>query len=77
MTRRRGHDAVLKALDVALSSNLQSVKLNAVVIKDLNDNEVPDFVEMTKEKDISVRFIEFMPFTGPCRHRIRFIIVSP
>jgi len=59
---------VLKALDVALSSNLQSVKLNAVIIKDLNDAEVPDFVEMTKEKDISVRFIEFMPFTGPCAY---------
>jgi molybdenum cofactor biosynthesis enzyme MoaA len=67
MTRRRGHDAVLRALDVALSSDLQSVKLNVVVIKDLNDIEVPDFVEMTRVNDMSVRFIEFMPFTGPCR----------
>jgi cyclic pyranopterin phosphate synthase len=66
---------VLKALDVALSSNLQSVKLNAVIIKDLNDTEVPDFVEMTKEKDISVRFIEFMPFTGSSGHRTR--LASP
>jgi len=66
MTRRRGHDTALKALDIALSSNLQSVKLNAVIIKDLNDTEVPDFVELTKEKDISLRFIEFMPFTDPC-----------
>lgn len=62
---------MLNALDVALTSNLQSVKLNAVVIKDLNDSEVPDFVEMTKEKAISVRFIEFMPFTGSCRYRTR------
>lgn len=57
---------MLKALNAALSSNLQSVKLNVVVIKDLNDTEAPDFVEITREKDISVRFIEFMPFTGPC-----------
>jgi cyclic pyranopterin phosphate synthase len=35
-----------------------------VVIKGLNDSEVLDFVEMTKENDLSVRFIEFMPFTG-------------
>jgi len=55
---------VLRALDAALSSNLQSVTLNAVIIKDLNDAEVPDFVELTRDKDISVRFIEFMPFTG-------------
>jgi cyclic pyranopterin phosphate synthase len=75
MTRRRGHDAVLKTLDVALSSDLQSVKLNAVIVKGLNDTEVPDFVEMTKEKDMSVRFIEFMPFTGPWRHRAR--LTSP
>ncbi|KAF9486573.1 molybdenum cofactor biosynthesis prote [Pholiota conissans] len=64
ITRRRGHEAVLKALDVALSSRLASVKINVVVIKGLNDSEVLDFVEMTKEQPISIRFIEFMPFTG-------------
>ncbi|KAK0208914.1 hypothetical protein DFS33DRAFT_1306374 [Desarmillaria ectypa] len=65
MTRRRGHEAVLKALDVALASRaLASVKLNVVVVKGLNDSEVLDFIEMTKERVLSVRFIEFMPFTG-------------
>lgn len=64
MTRRRGHDAVLKALDVALTSSLHSVKLNVVVVKGLNDSEIVDFVRMTKDKKLSVRFIEFMPFTG-------------
>ncbi|KAF8910150.1 hypothetical protein CPB84DRAFT_1937746 [Gymnopilus junonius] len=64
ITRRRGHDAVLRALEVALTSPLQSVKLNVVVIKGLNDSEVLDFVEMTKNESLSVRFIEFMPFTG-------------
>ncbi|KAI0639936.1 molybdenum cofactor biosynthesis prote [Trametes polyzona] len=65
MTRRMGHDAVLRSLQTALASRgLQSVKLNVVVVKGLNDHEVPDFVEMTKESPLSVRFIEFMPFTG-------------
>ena len=64
MTRRRGHEAVLKALDVAISSKLASVKLNVVVIKGLNDQEILDFVKLTKDLPISVRFIEFMPFTG-------------
>lgn len=64
ITRRRGHDAVLKALDVALKSSLQSVKVNVVVIKGLNDSEIYDFVELAKENPLSVRFIEFMPFTG-------------
>ncbi|KAF8140519.1 molybdenum cofactor biosynthesis prote [Boletus edulis] len=65
MARRPGHGAVLRALDVALSCpGLQSVKLNVVVIKGLNDSEVLDFVKLTKDKSLSVRFIEFMPFTG-------------
>ncbi|KIY73572.1 molybdenum cofactor biosynthesis prote [Cylindrobasidium torrendii FP15055 ss-10] len=65
MTRRRGHDAVLKSLRSALDNPaLVSVKLNVVVIKGLNDAEVVDFVEMTKDAKLSVRFIEFMPFTG-------------
>lgn len=65
MTRRPGHDAVLKSLEVALSSSgLQSVKLNVVVVKGLNDSEVLDFVELTRHSDLCVRFIEFMPFSG-------------
>ena len=59
-----GHDAVLRSLDAALQSSLRSVKLNVVVVKGLNDHEVPDFVAMTKDKNVSIRFIEFMPFTG-------------
>lgn len=69
MTRRLGHEAVLKSIDAALaSSELRSVKLNVVVIKGLNDREVFDFIEMTKHQDLSVRFIEFMPFTGMFSH---------
>ncbi|KAH9951006.1 molybdenum cofactor biosynthesis prote [Amylocystis lapponica] len=64
LTRRRGHEAVLRSLQAALSSSLRSVKLNVVVVKGLNDAEILDFLEMTKEKALSVRFIEFMPFTG-------------
>lgn len=65
MTRRPGHDLVLRTLDVALASpKIESVKLNVVVVKGLNDAEALDFIELTKDKPISVRFIEFMPFTG-------------
>lgn len=64
ITRRRGHEAVLKALDTALSLPIQMVKLNVVVIQGLNDSEVLDFIKLTEDRPISVRFIEFMPFTG-------------
>ncbi|KAL5519139.1 hypothetical protein ACEPAH_822 [Sanghuangporus vaninii] len=65
MTRRMGHDAVLRSLELALTmSSLKSVKLNVVVIRGLNDNEVPKFLELTRSYPLSVRFIEFMPFNG-------------
>lgn len=41
-----------------------NVKVNAVLIKGFNDNEIIDFINFTKDLPISVRFIEFMPFDG-------------
>ena len=55
---------VLKTIDRALELGISPVKLNCVVIKNLNDIEVLDFVELTRNKPIEVRFIEFMPFDG-------------
>jgi molybdenum cofactor biosynthesis protein A len=40
------------------------VKVNVVLIKGFNENEITDFIKLTKELPISVRFIEFMPFDG-------------
>lgn len=40
------------------------IKLNVVVVKGLNDQEIMDFVKLTKDQSITVRFIEFMPFDG-------------
>jgi molybdenum cofactor biosynthesis enzyme MoaA len=64
MARRTGHDHVLKTLDLALQSELEFVKLNVVVIRGLNDDEILKFVEMTRTSRIIIRFIEYMPFTG-------------
>ncbi|WP_418604105.1 GTP 3',8-cyclase MoaA [Hwangdonia sp.] len=41
-----------------------NVKLNAVLMKGFNDNEIIDFIKFTEDLPISVRFIEFMPFDG-------------
>jgi len=65
MTRRQGHETVLRTLDLAVQlPGIQSVKLNAVIMKGVNNNEILDFVQLTRDKPVSVRFIEFMPFTG-------------
>lgn len=39
-------------------------QVNCVVMRGFNDDEICDFVKLTQEKPINVRFIEFMPFDG-------------
>lgn len=41
-----------------------SIKINMVVISGINDDEIIDFVDLTRKSTIEVRFIEFMPFAG-------------
>lgn len=58
---RRGHlDSVLKAIDKCLEYGLK-VKLNTVMVNDINKDEIINFVNLTKEKSLDVRFIELMP----------------
>lgn len=68
MTRRKGFDQVMKSIDRILEMRRGGVpiklKVNAVVIRGLNDAQIMPFVEMTRDKDIEVRFIEYMPFDG-------------
>lgn len=62
ITRRDGLKEVLKSLSLALSIPFPAVKLNVVAMRDFNHSEIGDFVELTKDKDLTVRFIELMPF---------------
>ena len=62
ITRRDGLDMVLNSLNKAMKSTIQSIKLNVVAMRDFNDDELMDFVGLTKENNITVRFIELMPF---------------
>ncbi|KAK4083519.1 uncharacterized protein Triagg1_1181 [Trichoderma aggressivum f. europaeum] len=68
MTRRKGFDAVQKSIDRVLEMNSLGagvkLKINCVVMRGLNDREILPFVELTREKDLEVRFIEYMPFDG-------------
>ncbi len=47
-----------------LQQNEFQVKLNVVLIKGFNDNEILDFISLTKKQNLQIRFIEFMPFDG-------------
>ncbi|XP_024314663.1 GTP 3',8-cyclase, mitochondrial isoform X2 [Brachypodium distachyon] len=64
MTRRKGHSKVMESIDTAIELGYDPVKVNCVVMRGMNDDEICDFVELTKHKPINIRFIEFMPFDG-------------
>ena len=63
ITRRNDFEKVYKNINLLIKEGF-NVKLNAVLIKGFNDNEIIDFIQLTKVLPVSVRFIEFMPFDG-------------
>ncbi|PTX41469.1 cyclic pyranopterin monophosphate synthase subunit MoaA [Christiangramia gaetbulicola] len=63
ITKRDYFDRIWKNIQQALEMDME-VKLNIVLIKGVNDNEINDFIELTKNKKLKVKFIEFMPFKG-------------
>lgn len=60
ITRGGDIDAVLKSIYKCLELGIK-VKLNVVIIKGLNDDEILDLMNITRDKNIDVRFIELMP----------------
>jgi len=58
------HSKVMKAIDTSLQLGFEPVKVNCVVMRGLNEDEIINFVEKTRHHNIDVRFIEYMPFDG-------------
>jgi cyclic pyranopterin phosphate synthase len=61
LTRRPELDAVLDGIDAALEAGLRPVKVNTVVVRGVNDDEVVALARYGRERGVTVRFIEFMP----------------
>jgi cyclic pyranopterin phosphate synthase len=54
--------SVIAGIDAALKQNFASLKINVVVMSDVNDDEILDFVAFAFKHPVNVRFIEYMPF---------------
>ena len=63
ITRRNEFEKVYNNILLLVKEGFK-VKVNAVLMKGFNDNEIIDFINFTKDLPISIRFIEFMPFDG-------------
>jgi cyclic pyranopterin phosphate synthase len=54
-------DEVLEAIEAAKRADLKPIKINAVVVRGWNEDEIVDFARFARENDLAMRFIEFMP----------------
>lgn len=74
ITRVGELSSVLRGLDAAEAAGFTNTKLNCVLMGGVNDDEIADFVRLTLERPLSVRFIELMPM-GACAKwdRTRFL----
>jgi cyclic pyranopterin phosphate synthase len=52
---------VLESIEAAKTAGLNPVKINAVIVRGWNDDEIVDFARFAREREVSFRFIEFMP----------------
>jgi cyclic pyranopterin phosphate synthase len=64
ITRRDLFGRVTAGIDAALGAGMDPVKINVVVMRGVNDDEIMDFALLTRDRPLAVRFIEFMPITA-------------
>jgi cyclic pyranopterin phosphate synthase len=75
LARRDGHGAVLDGVRAAKAAGLLPVKVNTVLMRGVNDDEVLDLVAWARAEDVELRFIEHMPL-GPAGEWSREDVVT-
>lgn len=63
ITKRDYFDRIMENIRKAIDYDFE-IKLNVVLIKGINDMEINQFVELTRNQNVAIKFIEFMPFKG-------------
>ncbi len=64
ITRREGLDKTLAGIDAAIACGFPSVKLNTLAIRGITEKELVRLVDFALDRDVTMRFIEFMPLDG-------------
>jgi cyclic pyranopterin phosphate synthase len=75
VTRTKSFGKVMAGIDAAQASRLRPVKVNAVLVRGLNDGEVEAFAEFARDRDLIMRFIEYMPLDAD-RNWSRDLVVT-
>jgi cyclic pyranopterin phosphate synthase len=74
ITRTTSYSTVMRGIDKAQSTRLAPVKINAVLVRGFNEDEVEAFAAFSRERGVIMRFIEFMPLDAD-RHWSRDLMV--
>ena len=74
ITRTKSFSTVMDSIDAAQRSRLAPAKINAVLVRGINDDEVEAFAGFARERGVIMRFIEFMPLDAD-RHWSREVVV--
>jgi len=74
LTRRDELERVLDGIDAALDAGFETVKVNAVVMAGVNDDEVVDLARFGRDRGVELRFIEFMPLDADAGWERRRVI---
>ena len=64
ITSRDALPAVIAGIDAALAAGLEPVKVNCVLVRGVNDDEILDFAAFGRDRGVEIRFIEWMPLDG-------------
>ena len=75
LTRRDNFEKVFNNIHLLIKEGF-SIKLNVVLMKGVNEDEIVDFINLTRDMDINVRFIEFMPFDGNAWNKQKLVSYS-
>ena len=73
ITGKDRFNEVMDSIMLAEELGFYPLKINCVVMKGINDDEIIDFVNFVKNKEMNIRFIEYMPFSGNGWHEGKFI----
>jgi len=76
LTRRGSLDEVLAGIQAAEQAGLTPIKLNAVVVRGFNEQEVIDLARLTLDNPWQVRFIEMMPFGGSAEFQVKQMVTA-
>jgi len=73
ITRRDDFSKVMKTIELLQQYEIKT-KINMVVMRDINVNDIRDMIELTQDWDVSVRFLEEMPFNGSLNEQGKEVI---